>query len=149
MQFALALFGAGVIVWAQDMEALSHARQSYQLAQQGKTAEAEQEIREALRLEPANPLYHSALAGLLQKCDRVEESKAELEKAIDLKPSDAVREQLAGRLEQVDLELGARLAKGRDGITPDLRVATDAGPALLLIRRRRSRCSAFSKPSEA
>jgi Flp pilus assembly protein TadD len=111
MRFALAVFGAGVIVWSQDLQALSHARQSYELAQQGKGAEAEQEIREALRLEPANPLYHSALAGLLQKEGRLEESKSELEKSIDLKPGDAVRKQLAGRLEQVDLELGARLAK--------------------------------------
>jgi tetratricopeptide (TPR) repeat protein len=125
MRFALAVFGAGVIAWSQDTQALSHARQSHQLSQQGKLAEAEQEIRESLRLEPANPLYHSALAGLLQKCDRLEESRSELEKAMDLKPSDAVREQLTGRLERVDLELGARLAKsGR--YHAGLVVATDA-----------------------
>jgi tetratricopeptide (TPR) repeat protein len=126
MRLALAVFGSGIIVWSQDTQALSHARQSYEFAQQGKAAEAEQEIGEALRLEPANPLYHSALAGLLQKAGRLEESKSELEKAIDLKPSEAVRSQLAGRLEQLDLELGKQLAKtGR--YHAGLVVATEAG----------------------
>jgi Flp pilus assembly protein TadD len=112
MRVAAALLGISSIGWSQDSQALSHARQSYEFAQRGKTAEAEREIRGALQLEPGNALYHSALAGLLQKSDRLEESKSEFEKAIDLKPGDAVRSQLAPQLEQLDLKLGAKLATG-------------------------------------
>jgi tetratricopeptide (TPR) repeat protein len=58
-------------------------------------------------------MYHSALAGLLQKAGRLEDAKPELEAAIDCKPSEAVQAQLLARLEQVNLELGAQLAKAR------------------------------------
>ena len=80
---------------------------------QGRLPEAEQEMREAIRLAPRNPLYHSALGGLLAKDEKLSEAKEELEKALALKPAPAVRTQLSERLKEVDLNFGAQL--GRTG----------------------------------
>jgi tetratricopeptide (TPR) repeat protein len=82
MRFALFLLALG-LASPEDPEAMAHARKTYELSRQGKTAEAEQEIRESIRLAPENPLYHSALAGLVQKAGNLEEAKAEFEKALD------------------------------------------------------------------
>jgi Flp pilus assembly protein TadD len=100
-------------------EAETHARQSYSLAQQGQLPESEKEIQEAIRLAPQNPLYHSALAGLFLKEGKLKGAKDELEKALQQNPSAAVRAQIAERLKQVDLNLGAQLAQQghyRDGM---------------------------------
>jgi Flp pilus assembly protein TadD len=59
---------------ADTSQAETHARQSYALSQQGRLPEAEQEMREAIRLAPRNPLYHSALGGLLAKDEKLSEA---------------------------------------------------------------------------
>jgi Tfp pilus assembly protein PilF len=100
-------------------QAETHARQSYVLAQEGRLPEAETEMQEAIRIAPQNPLYHSALAGLLSKGGKLHDAKSEFEKALDLHPVPAVRAQLLERLKEVDLKLGAQLGKSgryRDGI---------------------------------
>ncbi len=124
MRFALFLLALG-LASPEDPEAVAHARKSYELSRQGKTAEAEQEIRESIRLAPENPLYHSALAGLVQKTGNLEEAKAEFEQALDSNLNETLRSRLSDSLEQVDLELGAQLGTaGR--YSAGLAVATDA-----------------------
>ena len=103
---AIRLFAGSDRAGATQAEA--HARQSYTLSQEGRLTEAESEMREAIRLAPREPLYHSALAGLLAKAGRLSDAGAELEKALDLKPATAVQAQLADRLKEVDLNLGAQ-----------------------------------------
>jgi Flp pilus assembly protein TadD len=96
---------------ARDAE--SHARQSYTLAQKQQLPEAEAEMREAIRLEPRNALYHSGLAGLLVQAGNLTDARTELQKGLALKPAPAVEAQLANRLKEVELKLGAQL--GRTG----------------------------------
>lgn len=94
-------------------QAETHARQSYVLSQEGRLREAEQEMREAMRLDPQNALFHSALAGLLTKAGNLSGAKAELENALELKPAPAVEARLLNRLKELELNLGAQL--GRTG----------------------------------
>lgn len=120
--FACALARAGQ---SADSEAQVHARQSYELARRNSLAEAITEMREAIRLSPENPLYHSALAGLLSKQNELAGAKTELELALGLKPSERVRTVIEQRLEQTDLQLGETLAR-RGQLQEGLAVASDA-----------------------
>jgi predicted Zn-dependent protease len=96
---------------ANEQEASNHARQSYNLTREGRVLEAEAEMRDAIRLSPDNPLYHSALAGLLIEDQKLVDAKAELETALRLTPPEPAQLRLLERLKQVDLLLGAQLAK--------------------------------------
>lgn len=126
MRFPPLLFGAVLLLPAQDSPDVVHARKSYEYAGQGRTSDAEREIRESIRLAPESPLYRSALAGLLQSAGRMEEAKAEIEKAIGFhSPTETLKTQLASRLEEIDLELGAQLAKTGQ-YNAGLSVAADA-----------------------
>ena len=119
---------------ADTSQAETHARQSYALSQQGRLPEAEQEMREAIRLAPRNPLYHSALGGLLAKDEKLSEAKEELEKALALKPAPAVRTQLSERLKEVDLNFGAQLGRtghDREGMNLAAGAAWCAFPKML------------------
>jgi Tfp pilus assembly protein PilF len=123
-----ALFGSpSLILGAADTDAQSHARQSYEYVRQGQLTEAEREIRESIRLAPEDPLYHSALAGILHRSNRLEECAGEYSKALDTIPQNsAAREKIAERLEQVDLEIGAELAKNaryNDGLALSTKAA--------------------------
>jgi Flp pilus assembly protein TadD len=100
-------------------EAESHARRSYQLAQQGLLSEAEGELRKAIDLVPENALYHSALAGLLLKRDKLDEAESELDRSLALNPPAQALPVISARLKQVDLDLGAQLGKtghNREGL---------------------------------
>lgn len=104
---------------AETSQAETHAHQSYTLAREGRLPEAESEMREAIRIAPQNPLYHSALAGLFSKGGKLNDAKSEFEKALDLNPVQAVRVQLLERLKEVDLKFGAQLGQAgryRDGM---------------------------------
>ena len=114
-----------MLLAASDTDAQSHARQGYEYARQGQLANAERELRESIRLAPENGLYHSALAGILQRGSRLEESAAEYAKALEGVPKGAMRERLAAQLEQVDLQWGAELAKSAR-YNAGLTLATDA-----------------------
>lgn len=97
---------------AVELDAQAHARQSYDHLRQGQLTEAEREIRESIRLAPDNPLYHSALAGILHRSQRFEECAVEYSKAFEALPDNSPgRQKIGAQLEQVDLELGAELAK--------------------------------------
>jgi protein O-GlcNAc transferase len=101
-----------LILQAEDQDAQWHARQSYDHLRQGQLAEAEQEIRESIRLSPTDPLYHSALAGILHRSHRLKECATEYSKALDsLAENSAARQKVAEQLEAVDLESGAECAK--------------------------------------
>ncbi len=118
LAFSLAVVPGSVSFTAlcRELDAQTHARQSYDHLRQGQLAEAEREIRESIRLAPDNPLYHSALAGILHRSQRLEECAAEYSKAFEGLPENSSgRQKISAQLEQVDLELGAELAKiGRD-----------------------------------
>lgn len=104
---------------ADEQQAQQHARQSYSLVREGHLPESEAEMREAIRLSPANPLYHSALAGLFAQEGQLSEAKREFEEALRLNPPKQVSTRLLERLKQVDLALGAQLARSgryRDGM---------------------------------
>ncbi len=101
-----------LILRAADQDAEWHARQSYDYLRQGHLAEAEQDIRESIRLSPADPLYHSALAGILHRSHRLEECATEYSKALGRLPENSTaRQKVAELLEAVDLEIGAECAK--------------------------------------
>lgn len=107
------LFGnLSLILQAADTEAQGHARQSYEYVRQGQFSEAEREIRESIRLVPDDPLYHSALAGILHRMNRLEECASEYSKALEALPGNSpVRQKIAEQLEQAELEAGAQLGK--------------------------------------
>ncbi len=91
-------------------DALTHARRSYESQRAGDPAAAEREIRKAIELEPRNPLFHSALSGLLVQVHRPEEAVAELEQALSCHPPEAMQAQFLARLEPLQLSVGAQLA---------------------------------------
>lgn len=111
---------------AADSPAQTHARQSYEHARQGNLTEAEREIRESIRLEPENSLYHSALGGILQRVGRLDDCAAEYGQAMDSSVSnEPVHAQIASRLEQVYLQIGADSARNGN-FTAGLTTATQA-----------------------
>ena len=121
-----AVFASGTAAGQSlDSEAQVHARQSYELARRNALAEAVTEMREAIRLSPGNPLYHSALAGILSKEDQLAGAKTELEVALSLKPPDRARTVIEQRLAETDLKLGEALARGGQ-LQEGLAVASDA-----------------------
>lgn len=124
--FVSLLFGATLSAQQPGQsEAEMHARQSFDFARQGLLSKAEGEMREAIRLSPRNPLYHSALAGVLSKDDHLSEAKTELESALRLNPPPQARMVIEQRLAQTDLTLGAELARtGR--FQEGLAIASDA-----------------------
>ena len=78
----------------------SHLRAARLLQNEGKNEEAWAEVREAIRLEPDNPLNHSTLASMYGD-DMVDASIAEFRKIVNLQPYDAeARLQLADFLEE-------------------------------------------------
>jgi Tfp pilus assembly protein PilF len=116
-----ALLGAlSLNIRAADPDAQSHARLSYEYLRQGHLVEAEREIRESIRLAPEDPLYHSALAGILKRSDRKAECATEYAKALDALAEDSLqRRKIAEQLEQLDLEMGAEFARNaqfKDGL---------------------------------
>ncbi len=83
---------------AEDPAARQHAYRSFELARAGDLKKAEQEMRAAIKVAPANPLYQSGLAGILLRQGRREESRDYFQKASQLDPGNAIfRVQLATR----------------------------------------------------
>lgn len=100
-------------------DAMSYARRSYELERTGDLAGAEQQIREAIRVEPGTALFHSALSGVLVQSGRGLDALTELQAALDCKPGEPVRAQLLARLEQLSVASAAELVasgKFRDGL---------------------------------
>ena len=100
-------------------DGMSNARRSYELQRAGDLAGAEQQMREALRLDSANALFHSALSGILVATGRSLEAITELQAAVDCHPKAPALTQLQERLERMSLAAAAEFAtagKFRDGL---------------------------------
>jgi Flp pilus assembly protein TadD len=82
--------------YSQESAAMAKARQSYELARAGNLEQAAAVMREAIALEPANALLHSALGGILARQDKREEARSSFAEAVRLDPANTVlRLQLA------------------------------------------------------
>jgi Tfp pilus assembly protein PilF len=79
-----ALFGRAIAVTSDNW--LAHASLGRQLLIEGREAEAEPHLREALRLRPVTPLTHYNLAIVLERTGRLEEAVREYEQAIAQNP---------------------------------------------------------------
>jgi Flp pilus assembly protein TadD len=93
---------------AEPAEAMMHARKAYDLARSGQVEPAITELKEAARLAPLNPLYHSALGGMYERQEQLEGAVFEFAEAVRLDPANT---KLADRLEAVSLQWGATLAR--------------------------------------
>ena len=87
---------------AQFDEARVHADHGLQLAQSGDLQGAENELRQAIRLEPRNPEFLSTLGTLLAMDKKLDESSTLFRKALQLAPQDSTsRRYLAANLWQL------------------------------------------------
>ncbi|MDE0625342.1 MAG: tetratricopeptide repeat protein [Bryobacterales bacterium] len=106
-----------------------HAQEGFRLAQEGRDfRSAEAELREAVRLEPSNSAYLSALGGVLAVQGRFAEAGELFEKALVLRPSDlAIRRNLAAAQWQQ-----GRLRLASANLERILRVQPGDEPSILL-----------------
>ncbi|MFN0167608.1 MAG: tetratricopeptide repeat protein [Bryobacteraceae bacterium] len=81
---------AAVLFGAENPEAMTRARQAYQYAQSGDLDRAAATMREAIQLAPSNPLFYSALGGILARQNKPAEARQAFEQAVKLDPSNAV-----------------------------------------------------------
>ena len=96
----------------------AHAREGFRLASEGRDiARAEEELRHAVRLDPGNAAYRSALGGVLAVQRKFDEAAAAFEEALRMRPGDnATRRNLAaaqwqlGRLDLSESNLERVLA---------------------------------------
>jgi tetratricopeptide (TPR) repeat protein len=96
---------------AESPEAMQHARNSYELTQRGDLAGAAEEMRQAIRLAPENPLYFSALGGIAArqwKAGDLAGARGNSATAADGQPGNAKSQDM---LEEISLDLGAELAR--------------------------------------
>jgi tetratricopeptide (TPR) repeat protein len=97
-------------VAVEPPEAMQHARASYELAKRGDLAAAAEEMRISIRLAPENPLYLSALGGIVSRQGNLQEARECFSRAVKIDPQNP---KLRSQLEQVSLDLGEQLAKQR------------------------------------
>lgn len=96
-----------------NVAAERHAREGFRLASEGRDiAQAEDELRIAVRLDPGNAAYRSALAGVLAVQRKFDEATGEFGRALRMQPDDnAIRRNLAaaqwqqGRLDLAESNL--------------------------------------------
>jgi len=87
---------------AQFDEARVHADHGLQLAQSGDLQGAENELRQAIKLEPRNPEFLSTLGTLLAMDKKLDESSTLFRKALQIAPQDSTsRRYLAANLWQL------------------------------------------------
>lgn len=104
-------------------DAMQHARSSFELAKRGDLPAAAEEMRVAIRLAPQNPLYLSALGGILARNGKSGEAKQCFEQAVALDSSNPVLRLQLARLQWEAGELAVarenllRAADGRPGDT--------------------------------
>jgi tetratricopeptide (TPR) repeat protein len=82
----IAAFLVGQTLTAQSSPAQERSRQGISLAREGKLAEAEQELRQAVRIAPAVAQYRAQLGSILGLQGKWKESLESFEKAADLTP---------------------------------------------------------------
>ncbi len=98
---------------AEPPEAMQHARASYERAKQGDLDGAAAEMRVAIRLAPENSLYLSALGGITARqweAGKSSDARQNAALIVDARPDDAKAREM---LEEISLDLGAKLAKTR------------------------------------
>src|SRR6476469_1183903 len=93
---------------AQPDDAMQHARRAYELARNGQSELAAAELAEAIRIDPGNALYRSALGGIYERAGKIEEAVSAFAEAVRLDPANAV---LRAHLEKVSLDWGESLAR--------------------------------------
>lgn len=99
---AFLILGVSSLCFAQSTEARSHADRGLELAQSGDLASAESELRQAVKLEPANPEFLSTLGTLLAMQKKLDESTTVFRKTVQLSPADLKsRRYLAANLWQL------------------------------------------------
>jgi Tfp pilus assembly protein PilF len=99
-------------VAVEPPEAMQHARASYELAKRGDLAAAAEEMRISIRLAPENPLYLSALGGIVSRQGNLQEARECFSRAVKIDPQNP---KLRSQLEQVSLDLGEQLAALKPG----------------------------------
>ena len=93
---------SGTAFSAQLDEARVHSDHGLQLARSGDLQGAENELRQAIKLEPRNPEFLSTLGTLLARDKKLEESSTLFRKALQLAPQDSTsRRYLAANLWQL------------------------------------------------
>ena len=103
----LAMLFAAVMFWHQGLlgqvdSAQAHADLGIQLAQSGDLTSGENELHQAVKLEPNNPEFLSTLGTLLAMDKKLDESTAVFRKAVQLAPADFTsRRYLAANLWQL------------------------------------------------
>ncbi len=112
------------------LAAQRHAREGFRLAQEGTDlGRAESEFREAVRLDPSNTAYLSALGGVLAVQEKYGEAGDFFKKALDLRPYDlAIRRNLAAAQWQ-----SGYLELARANLDRILRVQPRDQPSVLLL----------------
>jgi len=86
LSFLLAMLLAAQNVSAQNLPAQNHASLGISFAREGKLAEAEPELREAVRAAPAVAPYRAQLGSILGLEGKWKEALESFQKAIDLAP---------------------------------------------------------------
>ena len=114
---------------AQSTEARSHADRGLELAHSGDITSAESELRKAVKLEPNNPEFLSALGTLLAMQKKLEESTTVFRKALQFAPADLTsRRYLAANLWQLH-----RYGEAKHELEIILRQRPDDAPSRLLL----------------
>jgi tetratricopeptide (TPR) repeat protein len=123
------VFPSAEVCVAQVSEAQVHADQGLRLAQAGDLPSAENELRQAVKLEPRNPEFLSTLATVLAMDKKLEESTAIFSKALQLAPQDSTaRRYLAANLWQLH-----RYPEARRELQVLLREHPNDAPSRLLL----------------
>jgi len=126
---AFLIFSISSLCAAQSAEARSHADRGLELAQSGDVASAENELRQAVKLEPNNPEFLSTLGTLLAMDKKLDESTAMFRKVVQLAPADFTsRRYLAANLWQLH-----RYAEAKHELEIILRRHPDDAPSRLLL----------------
>ena len=114
---------------AQAREAQVHADRGLELAGSGQLQRAEDELRQAVRLEPSNPEFLSTFATLLAMGKQLDESTVVFRKALQLDPQNATtRGCLAANLWQLD-----RYSEAKQQLQILLRQQPNDAPSRLLM----------------
>jgi cellulose synthase operon protein C len=114
---------------AESSSARAHADRGLELAHSGDLSTAENELRQAVNLEPRNPEFLSTLATVLAMDKKLEESNAVFRKALQLAPQDSTaRRYLAANLWQLH-----RYPEAKEQLRILLRENPNDAPSRLLL----------------
>jgi Tfp pilus assembly protein PilF len=88
-----------------------------ELMEQGKLDEADEALKEAVELDPANALLHVMLGDLHLRQDRIEEGRAEFDHALELARDPAVYNGIARAMAGADLDLDTAFRYASSAVT--------------------------------